>query len=99
MENSSEHERTYLFSFISGMQMVSASVGSWIGGYLPSWVAGARSVEAVSSQAYGGSILVVAIALAIGIIPLLLIKMPRLESSASARFLLLFLTQPKTQRN
>jgi MFS family permease len=81
MENSSERERTYLFSFSSGIQMVSASVGNWIGGYLPSWVAGARSVEAVSSQAYGGSILVVAIALAISIIPLILIKMPRLDHS------------------
>jgi len=79
MENSSERERTYLFSFSSGIQMVSASVGNWIGGYLPSWVAGTGSVEAVSTQAYGGSIMVVAIALAIGIIPLILIKMPRLE--------------------
>jgi MFS family permease len=38
MENSSERERTYLFSFSAGLQMVSASVGNWIGGYLPSWV-------------------------------------------------------------
>jgi MFS family permease len=78
MENSGEHERTYLFSFSSGIQMVSASVGSWIGGYLPSWIAGIRNVESVSSQAYGGSILVVAIALALSIIPLMMIKMPRL---------------------
>ena len=86
MENSSERERTYLFSFSSGMQMVSASLGSWIGGYLPSWVAGMRSVEAVSSQAYGGSILVVAIALAIGVLPLVLIKMPRLDHSERTIF-------------
>ncbi len=79
MENSGEHERTYLFSFSSGIQMVSASVGSWIGGYLPSWVAGMRGVEAVSSQAYGGSILVVSIALAISVLPLIMIKMPRLN--------------------
>jgi MFS family permease len=79
MENSGEHERTYLFSFSSGIQMVSASVGSWIGGYLPSWVAGMRSVEAVSSQAYGGSILVVSMALAISVLPLIMIKMPRLN--------------------
>ena len=79
MENSGEHERIYLFSFSSGIQMVSASVGSWIGGYLPSWVAGMRSVEAVSSQAYGGSILVVSIALAISVLPLIMIKMPRLN--------------------
>jgi MFS family permease len=79
MENSGERERTYLFSFSSGIQMVSASVGSWIGGYLPSWMAGMRGVEAVSSQAYGGSILVVSIALAVSIIPLILIRMPRLN--------------------
>ena len=79
MENSGEHERTYLFSFSSGIQMVSASVGSWIGGYLPSWVAGMRSVEAVSSQAYGGSILVVSMALAISVLPLIMIKMSRLN--------------------
>ncbi len=34
MENSGELERTYLFSFSSGLQMASASAGSWIGGYL-----------------------------------------------------------------
>ena len=79
MENSSERERTYLFSFSSGMQMVSASVGNWIGGYLPSWIAGMRNVEAVSNQAYGGSILVVAIAMAVSIVPLVMIRMPRLE--------------------
>ncbi len=86
MENSSERERTYLFSFSAGIQMVSASLGSWIGGYLPSWVAGARSVEAVSSQAYGGSILVVAIALVISSLPLILIKMPRLDHSERTVF-------------
>jgi MFS family permease len=59
--------------------MVSASVGSWIGGYLPTWVAGRLNIEAVSSQAYAGSILIVAVALAVGIIPLLLIKIPRIE--------------------
>jgi MFS family permease len=68
------------------MQMVSASVGNWIGGYLPSWMAGARSVDATSSPAYGGSILVVAIALAISIIPLILIKMPRLKHSERTVF-------------
>jgi MFS family permease len=86
MENSSERERTYLFSFSSGIQMVSASVGNWIGGYLPSWVAGSRSVGAESSQAYGGSIMVVAIGLAISIIPLIMIKMPRLDHSERTTF-------------
>src|SRR5690606_33794588 len=35
MENSSESERTYLFSFGSGLQMAAGFVGNWIGGYLP----------------------------------------------------------------
>jgi MFS family permease len=78
MENSGERERTYLFSFSSGMQMVSASVGNWIGGYLPTWVGEILNVDAISSQAYGTSIMIVAIALAVGLIPLFLIKMPRL---------------------
>ncbi len=79
MENSGERERTYLFSFGSGIQMVSASVGNWIGGYLPSWMAAARNVGAVSSQAYAGSVMVVAFTLALGVLPLVLIKMPRLD--------------------
>jgi MFS family permease len=86
MENSGERERTYLFSFSMGIQMVSASVGNWIGGYLPTWVGGVRNVSAVSSQAYGGSILIVAIALAIAIIPLVLIKMPRLDHAERTLF-------------
>ncbi len=79
MENSREHERTYLFSFSSGIQMVSASAGSWIGGYLPSWIATTRNIGAVSSEAYSGSVLVVSITLALSIIPLILMRMPRLD--------------------
>jgi MFS family permease len=86
MENSGEHERTYLFSMTSGLQMVSASVGSWIGGYLPTWVAGRLNVEPVSSQAYAGSLLVVAIALGIAIIPLLLIRIPHVGHSERTVF-------------
>ncbi len=86
MENSGERERTYLFSFSSGIQMVSASVGNWIGGYLPTWVGSARNVTAMSSQAYGGAILIVAITLAIGILPLLFIRMPVLSHSERTVF-------------
>jgi MFS family permease len=81
MENSGGYERTYLFSISSGIQMVAASVGNWIGGYLPSWMGIIHNVDPVSSQAYGASILMVAIGLAFGIIPLILIKMPRLGHS------------------
>ncbi len=78
MENSSDHERTYLFSFSSGIQMVSASIGSWVGGYLPTWMANTRQVTAISSQAYSGSVLVVAITLAVSVLPLIFIRLPRL---------------------
>jgi MFS family permease len=86
MENSGERERTYLFSFSMGIQMVSVSVGNWIGGYLPTWVGSVRQVSATSSQAYGGSILVVSVALAFAVIPLLLIKMPRLDHAERTIF-------------
>ncbi len=86
MENSSEHERTYLFSITSGLQMVSASVGSWIGGYLPTWVASRLTVDPVSSQAYAGSLMVVSIGLAAGIIPLLLIQVPRIAHAEKTVF-------------
>jgi MFS family permease len=86
MENSSEHERTYLFSITSGLQMVSASVGSWIGGYLPTWVASRLTVDPVSSQAYAGSLMLVSIGLAVGIIPLLLIQVPRIAHAEKTVF-------------
>jgi MFS family permease len=77
MENSAEMERTYLFSFSFGIQMAAAFVGSWIGGYLPSWIAGAAVVEPTSSQAYGGSLVVIALIMASGIIPLAFLKLNR----------------------
>ena len=45
MENSDEKERTYLFSFGQGLQMTMASVGSWIGGYLPTWMGQAQGAS------------------------------------------------------
>jgi MFS family permease len=74
MENSGEEERTYLFSFASGLQMASASVGSWIGGYLPSWVGGWRSVEATHSSAYGGALFIIAAVSMLSLLPLLLLR-------------------------
>jgi MFS family permease len=74
MENSGEEERTYLFSFSSGLQMAIASLGNWIGGYLPTWVATAKSVSPLSSQAYGGALLVIGLVLALGVLPLLALR-------------------------
>lgn len=86
MENSSEQERTYLFSFSAGLQMASASVGNWIGGSLPTWVGNWQGVSAVSSAAYGGSLLIVAGAASLGLVPLILLQTPRLERSERSVF-------------
>lgn len=86
MENSGEHERTYLFSFSSGLQMASASVGNWIGGFLPTWISVIRSVEPTNSKAYGGAILVVSISLFVSIAPLIFLRTPRLASNERSLF-------------
>jgi MFS family permease len=86
MENSGERERTYLFSFGQGLQMVSASVGSWIGGYLPTWMGLQLNASATSSQAYAGALLVIAAFSGLGMLPLLLIRMPRLGHSERTVF-------------
>ena len=86
MENSAEKERTYLFSFGQGLQMALASVGAWVGGYLPSWIGAAREVSATSSLAYGNSILIVGFGAAVGMLPLLLIKSPHIAHGQRAIF-------------
>lgn len=86
MENSGEQERTYLFSFSSGLQMASASVGNWIGGYLPTWVGAWRGVAATGSLAYGGAVLVVAAGTAFALLPLAFLRTPRLEQSERSVF-------------
>jgi MFS family permease len=86
MENSGEEERTYLFSISSGLQMAMASVGNWIGGYLPTWVAQTKGVPPTSGTAYSGALLAIAVTLAVGIIPLLLLREKRLEHSERSVF-------------
>ncbi len=79
MENSGDDERTYLFSFGAGLQMASASAGNWIGGYLPGWVGAYRSVSPMDSQAYSGALAFVALLTTFSLLPLLMMRMPRLE--------------------
>jgi len=86
MENSDEKERTYLFSFGQGLQMTMASVGNWVGGYLPTWMGSARHVAATSSIAYGNSVFLVGIGAAIAVIPLLFLTSPKLAKSQRAVF-------------
>jgi MFS family permease len=86
MENSSEKERTYLFSFGQGLMMTMASVGNWIGGYLPTWMGNAQNASATSSVAYGSSVFVVGIGAAFAILPLVFLTSPRLERGQRAIF-------------
>ncbi|HXF85079.1 MAG TPA: MFS transporter [Anaerolineales bacterium] len=77
MENSDEAERTYLFSFGQGLTMTMASVGNWIGGYLPTWIGTAQNTSPTSSLAYGNSILITGIGAALSILPLIFLQSPR----------------------
>ncbi len=74
MENSGDEERTYLFSFASGLQMATAFFGNWLGGYLPTWIGDLRGVSAVSSTAYAGALLIVAVIASLAVIPLFFLK-------------------------
>ncbi len=74
MENSGETERTYLFSFSSGIQMVAGFVGNWFGGRLPGWLGAVGSVSATSSTAYGWAITVVAATSFLALVPLGLLQ-------------------------
>ncbi len=73
MENSGEEERTYLFSFSSGLMMGSAFIGNWLGGYLPTWIGNWRGFEATSSVAYGGALFLTSLVAILGFIPLIFI--------------------------
>ncbi len=86
MENSGQEERTYLFSISAGLQMAMASVGNWIGGYLPTWVSGLRDVSPTSSTAYAGALLVIAIIAGAGVIPLLFLHTRQLDKSERSVF-------------
>jgi MFS family permease len=86
MENSGEHERTYLFSFSSGLQMASASVGNWIGGFLPTRISIVRYVDPTHSSAYGGAILVVSISIFLALMPLFFLRTPHLSSGERSLF-------------
>lgn len=86
MENSSETERTYLFSFGQGLQMALSSVGAWVGGYMPGWIGSAQNVSATSSGAYGTSVLIVGVGAALGILPLILIQSPKGRNAPRAIF-------------
>lgn len=86
MENSGEKERTYLFSFASGLAMASGFVGNWVGGYLPTWIAGWQGVTPTSSTAYGLALGVIAAAAGAGIVPLLFLRPTTLPGERRSMF-------------
>jgi MFS family permease len=86
MENSGEKERTYLFSFASGISMAASSVGNWIGGILPTWMAGYANGVATSSTAYRLSLSVVAVAAIFSVIPLLMMVINNTGNSERSLF-------------
>ena len=87
MDNSGEEERTYLFSLSSGLRMGAVFVGSWLGGYLPTWTATVRGVDPTSSAAYGTSLVTVAVIAFLGFLPLVFVRpAQRTLMEESARF-------------
>ncbi|MBN1535599.1 MAG: MFS transporter [Anaerolineales bacterium] len=86
MENSNEHERTYLFSFGMGLQMAMGSLGNWVGGYLPTWVAQSQGVTPTSSIAYGGALFLIGLFSSLGLLPLSFLKTPKLGRAEQTIF-------------
>ena len=77
LENSTDKERVYLFSFSAGLQTGSAFVGNWIGGYLPTWMGSIFHASATSTLAYGSAIITISVVAALGAIPLFLLRKPK----------------------
>ncbi|MBE2221900.1 MAG: MFS transporter [Anaerolineae bacterium] len=77
MENSGEEERTYLFSFSFGIQMIAGFVGNWLGGHLPGWWGTAVNADPSSATAYGLTMAVVGGIAALSLIPLVFMRQPK----------------------
>ncbi len=86
MENSGEKERTYLFSFSSGISMAASSVGNWIGGLLPTWLAAYAGGSATSASAYRLSLTIVAAAASVAVIPLFLMVIKKGKAADRSLF-------------
>lgn len=86
MENSGNEERTYLFSYSSGIRMVATSVGEWVGGYLPGVFAGVLLVDKMSTTAYSFSLWTVVIMAGVSAIPLFLISRHLQEQGTRSSF-------------
>lgn len=86
MENSTELERTYLFSISSGLRMAAYALGDWVGGYLPSWFGSLLDISLVSATAYAWSLAVAGGLVLIGVIPRLMIRRNKLDAEEVSLF-------------
>ena len=86
MENSADEERTYLFSFSSGLRMTASSVGNWIGGYMPAWFGVWLGVNAVSAPAYAWSLGGIVFLVFIALIPKLMLRSKHLPTEERSVF-------------
>jgi MFS family permease len=66
--------------------MAMASVGNWLGGYLPGWLANLQGVPVISSQAYGSAVLVAGLLAGCGLFPLMALKSSGLEHQERTLF-------------
>lgn len=80
MEHSTEAERTYLFSFNSGISTVSSFMGNFVGGALPLFFALRFGVSETSSVAYAWSMGVTTLLMGVSLIPLFWLKPAPLAS-------------------
>ena len=83
MENSQEAERTYLFSFSSGIRMTATSIGEWLGGYLPGFFAGILLVNLMDTKAYSGALWFVVLFSIISTIPALMMRVNKKDPLAT----------------
>lgn len=86
MENSHKAERAYLFSLSMGLQNLAQFGSNYIGGYLPSWIGLYRGVDAESSTAYAGAIMISAAISLLGLIPVIMIRERKRSVAERASF-------------
>jgi MFS family permease len=74
MENSSDKERVYVFSFSQGLMMASSFVGNWAGGSLPTWLGAWMGVDATDALAYAASLIIIAMGVGFSTLPLFFLR-------------------------
>ncbi|HDQ35120.1 MAG TPA: MFS transporter [Chloroflexi bacterium] len=92
MENSTERERTHLFSFSSGISTMSSFLGNFLGGSLPALFAILLEVDPTSSPAYAWSLALTSVLNLVALFPLarLEVKQKIMAQSLLAPFKMLW---------